>query len=107
METLAIDQNYECGQTIKRLREMSGNNLIAVSAYTGISVSYLSEIENGKKNIDIKFIQKFMLFFNKNMKVSDFFILHEYLKGLTGIDFIKSILYDLKSKYWCDKRQFM
>lgn len=40
------------GNTLKRLRGIYGYNAKEMSELLGISSSYLSEIENGKKSID-------------------------------------------------------
>jgi transcriptional regulator with XRE-family HTH domain len=99
MEKLVFDMNYECGKTMKRLRQIEGLTSDQVSAQMGISKSYLFELENGKKNIDIKLIQKFMFVFGKDMKVSDFFILHEHLKDIEPDGMIRYILHEKKCKY--------
>jgi transcriptional regulator with XRE-family HTH domain len=99
MKKLVINMNYECGKTMKQLRQIEGISPEDVLKQIGISKSYLSELENGKKNIDIKLIQKFMLIFGESMTVSDFFILHEHLKDIKPFGIVKYILHEKKCKY--------
>ena len=47
------------GETLKRLRGIYGYSAQELSECLGISKSYLSEIENGKKKVSIELIQKY------------------------------------------------
>lgn len=53
------------GEVLKRLRTIYGYKAIDMSEKLGISASYLSEIENGKKQPSLEHLKKYAeLFWN-------------------------------------------
>lgn len=52
------------GNTLKRLRGIYGYNAKEMSELLGISSSYLSEIENGKKKVSMDLLERYSELFN-------------------------------------------
>lgn len=50
--------NEAFGRVFRRLREEKGLSQLAVEADFGINAKYQSDIENGKRNVSLKFIVK-------------------------------------------------
>lgn len=52
-------ENKKMGNAIRRLRLVKGYSLKEMSKEMEISQSYLSEIEHGKKGVDLEFLVKY------------------------------------------------
>lgn len=52
------DIRYATGRVIRRRRMMADITLAETSRLTGISISHLSEVERGKKNISSEALEK-------------------------------------------------
>lgn len=63
------------GEVLKRLRTIYGYKAIDVSEKLGISASYLSEIENGKKQPSLEHLKKYAELFG--IKLSSLILLSE------------------------------
>ena len=63
------------GEVLKRLRTIYGYKAIDVSEKLGISASYLSEIENGKKQPSLELLKKYAELFE--IKLSSLILLSE------------------------------
>lgn len=63
------------GEVLKRLRKIYGYKAVEVSSLLGISPSYLSEIENGKKQPSLEHLQKYANLFG--IKLSSLILLSE------------------------------
>ncbi len=63
------------GDTLKRLRKIYGYRAIDLSEQLGISASYLSEIENGKKQPSLDHLRKYADLFG--IKLSSLILLSE------------------------------
>lgn len=50
--------NEAFGRVFRRLREEKGLSQLAVEADFGINAKYQSDIENGKRNVSLKFIER-------------------------------------------------
>ncbi len=61
----------DLGITIKALRAEKGVSQEKLALSTGIDRRYMSDIENGKRNISLEIIEKLAAFFE--MKVSELF----------------------------------
>lgn len=46
------------GRVFRRLREEKGLSQLALEADFGINAKYQSDIENGKRNVSLKFIER-------------------------------------------------
>lgn len=53
-----MDINLAFGRVFRKLREDRRLSQLAVEADYGISAKYQSDIENGKRNVSLKFIEK-------------------------------------------------
>ena len=89
--------NSQIGKTMNRMRKINNHPMSYIADSLNISTGYLSEIENGKKNIDIKLINEFSNVFE--ITISDFFKLNEFLAYDYGGDVIKYILHEIKRNY--------
>lgn len=65
------------GDTLKRMRTIYGYKAIQMSKELNISTSYLSEIENNKKQPSLKLLQKYADIFG--LKLSSLILLYEKL----------------------------
>lgn len=63
------------GEVLKRLRKIYGYKAVEVCNYLGISPSYLSEIENGKKQPSLDHLKKYAQLFG--IKLSSLILLAE------------------------------
>lgn len=63
------------GEVLKRLRKIYGYKAVVVSNHLGISASYLSEIENGKKQPSLEHLKKYAQLFG--IKLSSLILLAE------------------------------
>ena len=50
--------NYAFGTTICRIRKEKGISQLAMESDFGISRKYLSDVENGKRNVSLDFVEK-------------------------------------------------
>jgi len=70
------------GDTLRRLRSIYGKKAKDMCAELGISASYLSEIENGKKQPSLELLEKYANIFD--MKLSSLILLAENLEKVKG-----------------------
>lgn len=63
------------GEVLKRLRNIYGYKAVEISEKLGISTSYLSEIENGKKQPSLEHLKKYAELFG--IKLSSLILLSE------------------------------
>ncbi len=84
------------GEVLKKIRNIFGYKAMELSAMLGISASYLSEIENNKKQPSIELLQKYSEIFK--IRPSSLLLLSENLKedekGV-GADFIRKMMLSL------------
>jgi len=82
------------GETLKRIRNIYGLKAKEMSEKLEISASYLSEIENGKKQPSLELLNKYAEVFG--MKLSSLILLSENLedanKKQEGGTFIKNLM---------------
>lgn len=71
------DVRSRIGRTIVELRKTRGISQRQICEYSGLSQKYLSDIENGKRNLGIDTIVMLCNFFN--MSIGDFFLTVESL----------------------------
>ncbi len=64
----------ELGKEIRKLRIDKGENLASMSKKLGISISYLSAIENGTREIPTDFVNKLCEIYNLSNKQKERFI---------------------------------
>lgn len=85
------------GEVLKRLRKIYGYKAVDVSEKLGISASYLSEIENGKKQPSLEHLKKYADLFG--IKLSSLILLSEtYEEAETegkGATLIRSMMINL------------
>ena len=85
------------GEVLKRLRTIYGYKAIDVSGKLGISASYLSEIENGKKQPSLEHLKKYAQLFG--IKLSSLILLSESYeeaeKSGKGTALIRSMMISL------------
>lgn len=63
------------GEVLKRLRKIYGYKAVEICNHLGISPSYLSEIENGKKQPSLEHLKKYAQLFG--IKLSSLILLAE------------------------------
>lgn len=63
------------GEVLKRLRKIYGYKAVEICDHLGISPSYLSEIENGKKQPSLEHLKKYAQLFG--IKLSSLILLAE------------------------------
>ena len=66
--TMSLRKNL--GITLKRLRLKKGVSQENVALETGIGRRYMSDIENGRRNVSLEIVEKLAAFFE--MKTSEF-----------------------------------
>ncbi len=66
--TMSLQKNL--GITLKRLRLIKGVSQEKVALETGIGRRYMSDIENGRRNVSLEIVEKLAAFFE--MKTSEF-----------------------------------
>lgn len=69
------------GITLKALRVEKGVSQEKLALSTGIDRRYMSDIENGRRNVSLEIIEKLAAFFE--MKVSDFIKKIEQVETIT------------------------
>jgi len=78
------------GQTLKKVRTIYGYKAVVMSSILGISASYLSEIENDKKQPSLELLQKYADAFG--IKLSSLILLSEEENEVGGEVFIKKLM---------------
>ena len=78
------------GQTLKKVRTIYGLKAVVMSSRLGISASYLSEIENDKKQPSLELLQKYADVFE--MKLSSLILLSEKEKEDKGDNYIRDLM---------------
>jgi len=85
------------GETLKKIRGIHGLKAREVSQKLGISASYLSEIENGKRQPSLDMLKRYADIFD--MKLSSLILLAENLdeakKRKDGSAFIRNLMLKL------------
>ena len=85
------------GDVLKHLRKIYGYKAVEMSKELGISTSYLSEIENGKKQPSLEHLRKYAKLFG--IKLSSLILLSESYeeaeKSGKGTVFIRSMMINL------------
>ena len=66
------------GRTIVELRKTRGISQRQICEYSGLSQKYVSDIENGKRNLGIDTVVMLCNFFN--ISIGDFFLTVEHLE---------------------------
>lgn len=72
MATDALEIRKRIGQTIVELRRRKGVPQQQICDYSGLSQKYISDIENGKRNLGIDTIVMITNYFN--ISIGDFFL---------------------------------
>lgn len=70
-----MDVRQKIGRTICELRKSRGVTQTQICEYSGLSQKYVSDIENGKRNLGIDTVVMLANFFD--MSLGDFFLLVE------------------------------
>jgi transcriptional regulator with XRE-family HTH domain len=85
------------GETLKRTRNIYGMTASNMSSELGISASYLSEIENGKKQPSLELLEKYSSIYG--IKVSSLILLSENIESAKqkkdGSAFIRQLMTNL------------
>ena len=85
------------GETLKKIRNIYGLKAKELSVDLGISASYLSEIENGKRQPSLELLRKYAEIFD--MKLSSLILLSENLESAKkrndGSVFIRNLMLKL------------
>lgn len=85
------------GETLKRTRNIYGMTATKMSSQLGISASYLSEIENGKKQPSLELLEKYASIYG--IKLSSLILLSENMesakKKKDGSAFIRQLMVNL------------
>lgn len=85
------------GDVLKRLRKIYGYTGAEIGSHLGISVSYLSEIENGRKSPSLALLEKYSDVFD--IKLSSLILLSENYaaaeKDKKGNAFIRNMMISL------------
>lgn len=85
------------GEILKRLRAIYGYNAKEFSQLIEISPSYLSEIENDKKQPSLELLEKYSKIFD--VKLSSLFLLSEYFEENDntekGSTFVRNLMMNL------------
>jgi len=85
------------GETLKRTRNIYGMTASQMSKRLGISASYLSEIENGKKQPSVELLQKYADIYG--IKLSSLILLSESIdeakEKKDGTAFIRQLMLNL------------
>jgi len=85
------------GDTLKRTRNIYGITASQMSKQLGISASYLSEIENGKKHPSVELLQKYADIYG--IKLSSLILLSESIEEAKekkdGPAFIRQLMLNL------------
>ena len=92
------------GETLKRTRNIYGMTASEMSVTLGISASYLSEIENGKKQPSLELLTKYANVYG--IKLSSLILLSENIEDAkqrnNGNAFVKSLMMKLIEKMSVD-----
>jgi len=72
----ALEIRKRIGLTIVELRRMKGVSQQQICEYSGLSQKYISDIENGKRNLGIDTIVMITNYFN--LSIGDFFLQVEH-----------------------------
>lgn len=72
MTTTPQEIRVKIGRTIVELRRTRGISQRQICEYSGLSQKYISDIENGKRNLGIDTIVMLTNFFN--ISIGDFFL---------------------------------
>lgn len=72
MTTNPFEIRERIGRTIVELRKTRGISQRQICEYSGLSQKYVSDIENGKRNLGIDTIVMLCNFFN--LSIGDFFL---------------------------------
>lgn len=72
MATTPNEIRHKIGRTIAHLRHTRGVSQMQICEYSGLSQKYISDIENGKRNLGIDTIVMLCNFFN--LSIGDFFL---------------------------------
>lgn len=78
------------GNTLKRMRTIYGYKAIEMSKKLNISTSYLSEIENNKKQPSLELLQKYANIFG--LKLSSLILLYENLDETNDKENVQKIM---------------
>ena len=62
---------YICGKELKKIRKEHGDNITDFAKDIGYSVSFIDQIERGKKAIPYEFIEKVCQYYHLNDKDRD------------------------------------
>ena len=85
------------GETLKRTRNIYGMTASKISAALGISPSYLSEIENGKKQPSLELLEKYSNIYG--IRLSSLILLAESIEEAKqkkdGSAFIRQLMVNL------------
>lgn len=73
-----IEIRQRIGRTIVELRKSRGISQRQICEYSGLSQKYVSDIENGKRNLGIDTIVMLANFFN--ISIGDFFLEVEHFE---------------------------
>ena len=88
------------GEILKRLRAIFGYNAKEFSQLIEISPSYLSEIENDKKQPSLELLEKYAKLFD--IKLSSLILLSEYFEESDNADkgsvFVRNLMMNLINK---------
>ncbi len=69
-DTLIYDV-AEMGRAIKKRRETLGYTQSFVSRHTGLSISFISEVENGKETAQIAKVMKLLLSLGLDLRLTE------------------------------------
>lgn len=72
-----IEIRQKIGRTISEMRKARGISQQKICEYSGLSQKYISDIENGKRNLGIDTIVMLSNFFN--ISIGDFFLEVEHM----------------------------
>lgn len=73
-----LEIRKKIGRTIVELRKTRGVSQMQICEYSGLSQKYISDIENGKRNLGIDTIVMLSNFFN--ISIGDFFLEVEHME---------------------------
>ena len=82
----------QVGKTIIRLRKLRGLSQEKFALESGIDRRYISDVENGKRNVSFEFLNRVADYFN--LSLSSFFEIAEQSASFRSIDELKTFLID-------------
>lgn len=78
MAVTPLEIRKKIGRTIVEFRRARGISQMQICEYSGLSQKYISDIENGKRNLGIDTVVMLANFFN--ISIGDFFLEVEHME---------------------------